>query len=120
MLSSIGVAVVWVSTEWLWETVLTGMPWGFLGHSQSPLLVMCQIADTVGVHGISFWVVLTNALLAQTLIARRRMRADGTSVGGGGDFSCCNCKLWHIPAVAIITISGSHAFGHPAKRLQLP
>ena len=55
---SIAVASIWVATEYLWGTILTGMPWGFLGHSQSRFLAMCQIADITGVYGISFWVVL--------------------------------------------------------------
>src|SRR5438876_192656 len=66
--SAIGIAIVWVATEYLWGTILTGMPWGFLGHSQSPLLAMCQMADITGVYGISFWVVLINALAAMMVI----------------------------------------------------
>jgi apolipoprotein N-acyltransferase len=74
ILRALGVGVIWVGTEWLWETVLTGMPWGFLGHSQSPLLVMCQVADITGVHGISFLVVLVNALVAQAVLMPRQWR----------------------------------------------
>jgi len=71
---SIATAIVWVATEYLWGTILSGMPWGFLGHSQSPLLAMCQIADITGVYGISFWVVLINALVAMIIVHPSRWR----------------------------------------------
>jgi apolipoprotein N-acyltransferase len=60
----LGIATVWVALEWLRSVMLTGLPWHFLGHSQTPLLALCQIADVTGVYGVSFWVVCINALVA--------------------------------------------------------
>jgi apolipoprotein N-acyltransferase len=57
------IATVWTAAEWLRAHVIHGFPWMFLGHSQSPLVAMCQIADAVGVSGISFWVALVNGLV---------------------------------------------------------
>src|SRR5207253_8371161 len=34
---ALAAAVIWVSAEWLRGTLLTGLPWLYLGHSQSPL-----------------------------------------------------------------------------------
>ena len=59
-----GVATVWVACEWLRCYVTTGFPWMPLGTSQTPALVMCQVADLGGPWIVSFWVVLPNALLA--------------------------------------------------------
>src|SRR5688572_6284098 len=44
-----GVAAIWVAAEWLRGTVFTGLPWLFIGYTQSPLLALCQIADFAGV-----------------------------------------------------------------------
>lgn len=66
---------VWVSLEWLrgnWP--LNGLPWLFLGHPQTPVLSMCQIADFAGVYGVSFWVVAVNTLAALFVIHRFQFR----------------------------------------------
>lgn len=53
--------VVWVATEILRAYVLSGFPWALLGYSQYRVLPVVQIADLVGVYGISFFIVLINA-----------------------------------------------------------
>src|SRR4051794_459825 len=71
----LGVATVWVALEWLRGIMLTGLPWHFLGHTQTPLLALCQIADVTGVYGVSFWVVCINALVALAfLLPQNRLR----------------------------------------------
>ena len=59
----LGIAMGWVALEWLRGNLFTGLPWMYLGHTQSPLPVVCQIADTFGVYGVSFCVVALNALI---------------------------------------------------------
>jgi apolipoprotein N-acyltransferase len=56
-------AGVWVSLEYIRAGLLTGFPWCLLGYTQSGFLYLIQIADTVGVYGISFLIVLANALI---------------------------------------------------------
>ena len=56
-----GIAVVWVALEWIRGNFCTGLPWLYLGHTQSPLLLFCQVADIGGVYAITFWVVAVNA-----------------------------------------------------------
>jgi apolipoprotein N-acyltransferase len=79
------VPAVWVSLEWFrgnWP--LNGLPWLFLGHAQTPVLPMCQVADALGVYGISFWVVAVNALVALFVIDRlngRRLARPAAVVG---------------------------------------
>jgi apolipoprotein N-acyltransferase len=80
------IPAIWVSLEWMrgnWP--LNGLPWLFLGHGQTPVLAMCQVADTLGVYGISFWVVAVNALVAMFVIDRlngRRLARSAVVVGG--------------------------------------
>lgn len=67
----VGIAVVWVAAEWLRCNTVSEFPWLPLGSTQSPLLVMCQLADFAGVWGCSFWVMLVNALVATAWLHRR-------------------------------------------------
>ncbi|MDY6853938.1 MAG: apolipoprotein N-acyltransferase [Thermodesulfobacteriota bacterium] len=54
---------IWVSIEYLRSFFLTGFPWESLGYSQYLCLPLIQISDITGVYGISFLIVLVNALL---------------------------------------------------------
>src|SRR5579872_875831 len=69
-----GIAVVWTATEWVRGIIFTGLPWLFLGYSQSPFLPVCQIADITGAYGVTFWVVAVNALVATAWLNRERLR----------------------------------------------
>src|SRR5208282_1810215 len=46
-----GIAIVWTAFEWVRGIIFTGLPWLFLGYSQTPALVLCQIADIAGAYG---------------------------------------------------------------------
>ena len=52
--------VTWVALELVRSTFLTGFPWGLLGQAHYRHLHLIQIADLVGVYGISFLVVIIN------------------------------------------------------------
>jgi len=56
-------AGVWVSLEYIRAGFLTGFPWCLLGYTQFGHLHLIQIVDTVGVYGISFLILLANALI---------------------------------------------------------
>jgi len=74
----VGVAVVFTAVEWLrgHYSVLgnEGLPWLYLGHSQSLFLSICQIADITGVAGITFLLVMVNAWAASFVINGLRLR----------------------------------------------
>jgi apolipoprotein N-acyltransferase len=70
----LGIAAVWTAFEWVRGIIFTGLPWLFLGYTQTPFLLVCQIADLTGSYGITFWVVMVNALLAMAWINRERLR----------------------------------------------
>ncbi len=75
-------APAWLIAPALWTTWEVvrgagelGFPWGELGYSQVPFLPAFQLASVAGVHGVTFWIGLVNALLADALRAapaRRR------------------------------------------------
>lgn len=60
-------AAAWVAGEFFRARVL-GDPWGLLGYSQAARLEWIQIADVTGVYGVSFLVVLVNAVVAELLL----------------------------------------------------
>ncbi|HKY70616.1 MAG TPA: apolipoprotein N-acyltransferase [Nitrospira sp.] len=56
---------LWVTMELLRTYLLSGLPWSLLGYSQYRQLDLIQIADHLGVYGVSFLLVLTNVALAE-------------------------------------------------------
>jgi len=59
-----GVAAVWTAFEWIRGHLFTGLPWLYLGYTQTPVLNMCQVADVGGVYAVTFWLAAANALAA--------------------------------------------------------
>lgn len=77
-LEILGLAALWVSTELLRAKALTGFPWSLLGHSQFSQLRLIQISDLVGVYGVSFLIVASNALLYLLIFRTRRFSSHWT------------------------------------------
>ena len=71
--------VLWVSLELLRTYALTGFPWAALGYSQYLALPAIQIADTTGVYGVSFLIVLVNVAVAEGILALRARRFRSAS-----------------------------------------
>jgi len=61
------VPCLWVSLELIRTYALSGIPWGLLGYSQYRQIEVIQIADHMGVYGVSFLIVLVNVALAELL-----------------------------------------------------
>jgi apolipoprotein N-acyltransferase len=56
-------AGIWVSLEYIRAEFLTGFPWCLIGYTQSGYIHLIQIADIAGVYGISFLIMLANAMI---------------------------------------------------------
>ena len=76
-------AAIWTTLEWFRSYVITGLPWLYLGHTQTPLLAMCQIADTLGAYGVSFAVAAVNAAVFMALIVRPVKRIAPAAIAVG-------------------------------------
>lgn len=64
--------VFWTATEWLRATLPeVGFPWMNLGDTLTGFPWLVGAADLVGSRGISFWLVLVNALVASTWLGIR-------------------------------------------------
>ncbi len=61
---------LWVSLEWIRSVFMTGFPWASLGYSQYLFHPLIQIADITGMYGVSFLVVMGNAVIAEVLISK--------------------------------------------------
>lgn len=72
-------AWLWVGSDLVRTTLLTGMPWGLLGHTQAANLHVVQVADLGGVYAVSFVVALVSASVAETLDAARTGALSGRS-----------------------------------------
>ena len=57
------IPAIWVVLEYARSHLLTGFPWALLGYSQYLNLSTIQIADTFGVWGVSFLLVMVNIAL---------------------------------------------------------
>ncbi len=72
---------LWIALEYTRSILFTGFPWCLLGVSQHGNLPIIQIADLCGVYGISFFIVVVNALiyhlfLSSYLTKRRFLKWD--------------------------------------------
>jgi apolipoprotein N-acyltransferase len=65
---------LWTVLEFLRSHLMTGFPWGNLAYSQYLYKNMIQISDITGIYGITFIIVLINAVLYDLLSARFRRR----------------------------------------------
>ena len=67
-------AAFWVSLEYARAHLVTGFPWCLLGYSQYESLAVIQIADLVGVYGVSFLVVLINGLFFRSFFRKKEVK----------------------------------------------
>lgn len=63
-LQPLGIAALWVTVEWLRGLGDLSMPWALLGYTQFRFLPLIQIANLLGVYGVSFLIVHFNVSLA--------------------------------------------------------
>ena len=61
---------LWVALEYARAYVLFPFPWSYVGYSQYLTPIVTQIADTTGVYGVSFLVMLVNAGLYTAIFSR--------------------------------------------------
>ncbi|HEY2389295.1 MAG TPA: apolipoprotein N-acyltransferase [Candidatus Binatia bacterium] len=71
----VGIPALWVAYELARATLLTGLPWELLGHSQWRRLALIQIADAGGVYALSFVIAALNVGL---YLAVRALRERGS------------------------------------------
>lgn len=93
-------AWLWVGSDLLRTTLLTGMPWGLLGHTQAANLPIVQVADLGGVYAVTFIVALVSAALAETL--------DSLAARGGSWRALGRHLAFPSVALAAVLAYGAH------------
>ncbi|HIJ97291.1 MAG TPA: apolipoprotein N-acyltransferase [Desulfuromonadales bacterium] len=61
--------IAWVAFDFIRSFLFSGFAWAMLGHSQFRTLPLIQIADLVGVYGITVLIVLANIVLYRAVRA---------------------------------------------------
>src|SRR5262245_27795823 len=101
--------VVWTALEFVRSLVLGGFPWYMLGYSQHRFNTLIQVADLTGVYGVSFLVLVVNALVFEWLY---RLAAVRRVVGRAGEPAPTRRPaLAFQSAVALLAIAGCLAYG---------
>ena len=95
-------ASFWIGLETVRTKYLIEFPWCLLGYTQYKNLHLIQIADILGVYGVSFLIVLINGLIFHLLFES----PHGTTKKKGIGF-----LKWEIPITCLITM-GILGYGH--------
>lgn len=64
--------IFWTVIEFIRSYALTGFPWSSIGYSQYKFLPFIQIADLIGIYGISFLIMAVNGALADVFLFKKR------------------------------------------------
>jgi apolipoprotein N-acyltransferase len=72
MPSTLIAAPLWVSLEYIRGYLFSGFPWSLIGYTQHNFIGLIQIADITGIYGVSFLVVLVNALLTDLFLLKKK------------------------------------------------
>ncbi len=87
----------WVATEMGRTYIWDGFPWELLGYSQVSVLPVAQLASTVGVYGVSFFVAIVSAGCVYVTLETRPAR-------------------WRVAAAIVVIVAGVGLWG--ATRLR--
>jgi apolipoprotein N-acyltransferase len=100
------IAAAWCAGESLRAWAVGGFSWLLLGHSQSRLTPMCQIADALGVYGVSFWVIAINALIAISIHVWRDHPENGAGPCRSGRTALRNAIAMFAAMLVLIALYG--------------
>lgn len=75
------IPVLWAAQEYVRSFLFSGFPWELLGHSQYLSLRVIQVADILGVYGVSFCLAAANAFVFMALLAIGRKTWQKRPVG---------------------------------------
>jgi len=59
----------WVALEYIRTYLISGFPWGLIGYSQYRNTLLIQIADILGVYGVSYLIVLGNVSISILMLS---------------------------------------------------
>lgn len=97
---------LWVLVEWARSQGYLGFPWGVLGYAWLDTPVG-QLADTVGVYGLSLVGTLSAALAATPFVRGDASRQKPAWLGGRRS----RAHLWLAPLAGVLLLGGAWTIG---------
>ncbi|MEE9207700.1 MAG: apolipoprotein N-acyltransferase [Gemmatimonadota bacterium] len=90
----VGLPVFWTAMEWLRAHLGdVEFPWMGLGDTLTGFPWLIGAADLVGSRGLTLWLVLVNALLAEAILALRQRHVSGASA---------RSRAWRLSLAALV------------------
>jgi apolipoprotein N-acyltransferase len=68
--------LVWTACEYLRSLFMLGFPWGNLGYAGVAVPEAIQFAAVTGLFGVTLWIALVNAVVAEVLALGLRLRGQ--------------------------------------------
>ncbi len=102
--------LLWVSLEYIRSFLFTGFPWELMGYTQFNMLHVIQISDVFGVYGVSFAIVLSNAVAFLIYLRLMDNNWQGKRVqtklaaGAMAAFVVIFCAVWFYGKWRIVNI----------------
>lgn len=104
LMMPIALPALLTALEFLRGHLLTGFPWGFLGHSTYAFRPLIQIADITGVHGISFVLMLVNSTIGVLILGH------GGKTWQGRPVSRRAASRWGLATLAILAATSIYGY----------
>lgn len=111
------IPAIWVALEYARAYLLFPFPWSYVGYSQYLTPIIVQIADTTGVYGVSFLVMLVNAGFYAAVFSRISRRAKQTALivtacavaisAGYGAFVLSGANTYKEKTVKVAVVQGN-------------
>jgi len=98
------IPIFWVCLEYIRAFAFTGFPWGLTGYTQYAHLNLIQISDVFGVYGVSFVIVMANAVIFFCLLYLKKEKWQGQPI-----------KAWHTAIslfVMVFVVALVLGYGH--------
>ncbi len=109
----VGLPVFWTATEWVRAHLGdVEFPWMGLGDTLTGFPWLIGAADLVGSRGLTLWLVLVNALLAEAVLALREPNDSGAVADAGpGVGAGARARAWRLSLAALVVIAIPAAYG---------
>ncbi len=110
----------WILIDWIQSLGFLAFPWTYWGYSQYPFTPFIQMASITGVMGVSFILVLANALIANAIFDAIAMQSNSNDLSLKNMVRMKSVRLCALGCalVAVITIAGAIAMcgKNPSRR----
>lgn len=94
---------VWLIIDWIQSIGFLAFPWSYWGYSQYPFTPFVQTASVTGIYGITFILIMSNAVLAGIMF---EIKKQGGIDGLTRTIAFKKCAVFFTTAAIIIAAGG--------------